>query len=80
MRFVAAVPWLLTHKQIAPRDLLAGAVLSALGLVALTVVSRFVMQFWIDLYARDYGGLGVVPALYFWIAFSSAGGVGSKGV
>jgi hypothetical protein len=32
------------------------------------VASRFVMQFWIDLYA--YGGLGVL-ALYFWIAFSS---------
>jgi uncharacterized BrkB/YihY/UPF0761 family membrane protein len=30
------------------------------------------MPFWIDLYARDYGGLGVVLALYFWIAFSSA--------
>jgi uncharacterized BrkB/YihY/UPF0761 family membrane protein len=30
------------------------------------------MPFWIDLYARDYGGLGVVLAIYFWIAFSSA--------
>jgi uncharacterized BrkB/YihY/UPF0761 family membrane protein len=30
------------------------------------------MQFWVDLYARDYGGLGVVLAIYFWIAFSSA--------
>ena len=48
------------------------AVLTAVGLVGLMVVSRFVMQFWIDLYARDYGGLGVVLALYFWIAFSSA--------
>jgi len=36
------------------------------------LVSRYVMQFWIDLYARDYGGLGVVLAIYFWIAFSSA--------
>jgi len=70
--FFVVVPWLLTHKRLAPRDLLPGAVLTALGLVALMVVSRFVMQFWIDLYARDYGGLGVVLALYFWIAFSSA--------
>jgi membrane protein len=70
--FFVVVPWLLTHKQVARRDLLPSAVLTALGLVALMVVSRFVMPFWIDLYARDYGGLGVVLALYFWIAFSSA--------
>jgi membrane protein len=70
--FFVVTPWLLTHKRLAPRDLLPGAVLTALGLVALMVVSRFVMPFWIDLYARDYGGLGVVLALYFWIAFSSA--------
>jgi membrane protein len=69
--FFVVVPWLLTHKQVAPRDLLPGAALTALGLVALTVVSRYVMQFWVDLYARDYGGLGVVLALYFWIAISS---------
>jgi uncharacterized BrkB/YihY/UPF0761 family membrane protein len=30
------------------------------------------MQFWVDLYAKDYGGLGVVLALHFWIAISSA--------
>ncbi len=70
--FFVVVPWLLTHKQLAARDLLPGAVLTALGLVALMVVSRWVMQFWVDLYARDYGGLGVVLALYFWIAIGSA--------
>ena len=69
--FFVLVPWLLTHKQIAPRDLLPGAALTAVGLVALMVVSRFVMQFWVDLYARDYGGLGVVLAIYFWIAICS---------
>ena len=70
--FFVVVPWLLMHRQIAPRDLVPGAVLTALGLIALMVVSRFVMQYWVDLYARDYGGLGVVLAIYFWIAFSSA--------
>jgi membrane protein len=70
--FFTVVPWLLTHKQVAPRDLLPSAVLTALGLIALMVLSRFVMPFWVDLYARDYGGLGVVLAIYFWIAFSSA--------
>ena len=70
--FFVVAPWLLMHKQIAPRDLVPGAVLTALGLIAFMVVSRYVMQFWVDLYARDYGGLGVVLAIYFWIAFSSA--------
>jgi uncharacterized BrkB/YihY/UPF0761 family membrane protein len=36
------------------------------------LASRYVMQFWVDLYARDYGGFGVVLAIYFWLAFSSA--------
>jgi membrane protein len=71
MLFFVVVPWLLTHKEIAPRDLVPGAALTALGLVALMVVSRFLMQFWVDLYARDYGGLGVVLAIYFWIALCS---------
>ena len=66
------VPWFLTHKLITRRDLLPSAVLTALGLVVLMLVSRYVMQFWVDLYARDYGGLGVILAIYFWIAFSSA--------
>jgi uncharacterized BrkB/YihY/UPF0761 family membrane protein len=35
-------------------------------------VSSFVMDFWVNLYARDYGGLGVVLAIYFWIALSAA--------
>src|SRR5262249_27586528 len=70
--FFVWAPWLLTHKRISRRDLLPGAALTAFGLVALMLVSAHVMQFWVDLYARDYGGLGVVLAIYFWIAFSSA--------
>ena len=65
-------PWLLTHKQVARRDLLPAAAVTASGLVVLMLVSRFVMQYWVDFYAKDYGGLGVVLAIYFWIAFSSA--------
>jgi membrane protein len=70
--FFVWAPWLLTHKLVARRDLLPAAVLTAVGLVVLMIVSSYVMQFWVDLYARDYGGLGVVLAIYFWIAFSSA--------
>jgi uncharacterized BrkB/YihY/UPF0761 family membrane protein len=70
--FFVWAPWVLTHKQVTRRDLLPGAVLTGVGLVILMVVSRYVMQFWVDLYARDYGGFGVVLAIYFWLAFSSA--------
>jgi uncharacterized BrkB/YihY/UPF0761 family membrane protein len=70
--FFDVAPWVLTHKQVSPRDLLPGAVLTSFALVALMIVSNFVMQFWIDLYANDYGGFGVVLALYFWLALSSA--------
>ncbi len=64
-------PWLLTHKLVTRRDLLPAALLTAFGLVLLTLVSRWLMQFWVDLYATDYGGLGVVLAIYFWIALAS---------
>jgi len=62
----------LTHKRVSWRDLLPGATLTAAGLVALIWISRYVMELWIDFYARDYGGFGVVMAIFFWIAFSSA--------
>ena len=70
--FFVWAPWVLTHKQVTRRDLFPGAVLTGVGLVVLMLVSRYVMQFWVDLYARDYGGFGVVLAIYFWLAFSSA--------
>jgi len=69
--FFTLAPWLLLHKQIHRRDLLPVGLLTAVGLVALMLVSGFVMEFWINLYARDYGGFGVVLAIYFWLAFSS---------
>jgi membrane protein len=70
--FFVWAPRLLTHGRLARRDILPGAVLTAVGLVALMLVSSVVMEYWLDLYARDYGGLGVVLAIYFWLAFSSA--------
>jgi uncharacterized BrkB/YihY/UPF0761 family membrane protein len=69
--FFLWAPRFLTHGRIARRDLLPEALVIAVGLVALAVVSRYGMQIWVDLYARDYGGLGVVMALYFWIAIGS---------
>jgi len=69
--FFVWTPWLLTHKRIRQRDLLPGAALTGVALVVLMLVSSYVFEFWINLYARDYGGFGVVLAIYFWILFSS---------
>jgi membrane protein len=69
--FFVWVPRLVTHRMIAARDLLPAAVLTAVGLVALMFVSSLLMEPWVDLYARDYGGLGVVMAIFFWIAIAA---------
>jgi membrane protein len=70
--FFVWAPSLLTHRFISARDLLPAAALTAIGVVALMIVSRFVMERWVDFYARDYGGFGVVMAIFFWIVFISA--------
>ena len=70
--FFTWAPSLLLHGEITRRDLIPGAVLTAVGLVVVMIVSSFVMEVWINLYASDYGGFGVVLAIYFWLAFSSA--------
>jgi uncharacterized BrkB/YihY/UPF0761 family membrane protein len=69
--FFVWAPWILLHRTIAVRDLIPSAVLTTFALAVLVVVSRWVMQFWVDLYAKDYGGLGVILAIYFWIALAS---------
>ena len=61
----------LTHELVPSRDLLPGALVAGVGIVVLMIVSRWVMEPWVNLYARDYGGFGVVMAIFFWIAFSS---------
>lgn len=69
--FFVWAPRFLAHGLIAWRDLVPAAALTALGLVVLMVVSSFVMEVWVDFYAKDYGGFGVVMAIFFWIGFSS---------
>jgi uncharacterized BrkB/YihY/UPF0761 family membrane protein len=78
--FFLWTPRFLTHGLVASRDLLPGAVLTGLGLVSLMLVSSFAMEPWVDLYARDYGGFGVVMAIFFWIAFSAAVIVGAASI
>ena len=62
---------MLTHKQLAARPLVPGAAFTAVGLVALMYISTFVMPAWVDLYATDFAGFGVVMALFFWLGLSS---------
>ena len=70
--YFAWMPRVLTRRMVAWRDLLPGAVLTACGLVFLMWISGFVMEPWVDLYAKDYGGFGVVLAIYFWLALLSS--------
>jgi uncharacterized BrkB/YihY/UPF0761 family membrane protein len=65
-------PRLLTYKELSRRDLLPGAALTAAGLVVLMVLSSLGLEVWLDFYARDYGGFGVVMAIFFWIGFGSS--------
>ena len=62
---------MLTHGLLSWGDLLPGATLTAAGLVVLMIVSSYLMEPWVDFYAHDYGGFGVVMAIFFWIGFSS---------
>jgi membrane protein len=64
-------PRYLTHRRLATRDLLASAALTAVGIVVLMLVSTFAMAPWVDLYAKDFSGLGVFMALFFWLGLSS---------
>jgi uncharacterized BrkB/YihY/UPF0761 family membrane protein len=64
-------PWLLTQRAISIRDLLPGAGLTALLIVALMIASSYILEYWINWYASDYGGFGVVMAIFFWIGFAS---------
>ena len=63
---------MLTYTLVPTRDLAPAAAATAIGLVALMGLSRLLFQFWLNLYAADYGAFGGVMAIYFWILFSAA--------
>jgi uncharacterized BrkB/YihY/UPF0761 family membrane protein len=70
--FFVWAPRYLTRNQLSRRDLLPCAVLTAVGLIVLMLASRYLMEWWVNWYAHDYGGFGVVMAIFFWFGFSSA--------
>lgn len=59
-------PRLLLHRRVGVRDLLPGAVITVAGLVALRLLSGFVLRRWVVSYSDTYGGLGIVMAILFW--------------
>jgi len=69
--FFTWAPRYLTYGLLSRRDLLPCAVLTAGGLIVLMLASRYLMEWWVNWYATDYGGFGVVMAVFFWFAISS---------
>lgn len=69
--FFTWAPRYLTCGLLTHRDLLPCALLTAGGLIVLMVASRYLMEQWVNWYATDYGGFGVVMAIFFWMGFSS---------
>ena len=63
---------MLTYKLVPRRHMLRAAALTAAGILVIVVASSYFMDMWVNLYAKDYGGLGVVMAIFFWIGFTSA--------
>ncbi len=62
---------LVTHRLLSWSDVLPGSAVAGVGLVVLMILSSWVIEPWVDFYASDYGGFGVVMAIFFWIGFSS---------
>ena len=70
--FFVWAPRYLTYNLLNRRDVLPCAVVTAAALIVLMLASRYLMEWWINWYALDYGGFGVVMAMFFWFAFGSA--------
>lgn len=60
-------PRLLLHGRIAARDLLPGALFIAFGFVGLRLLSRLLLARWLTWYSANYGGFGIVLALFSWL-------------
>jgi uncharacterized BrkB/YihY/UPF0761 family membrane protein len=71
--FFIWAPRYLTHHRLNVRDLAASSALTSLGIVFLMLVSSFAMGPWINFYfGTDYGGLGIMMALFFWLGLSAS--------
>lgn len=71
--FFVWAPRYVTHHRLGIRDLAASSAVTALGLVSLMLASSFAMGPWINFYfGTDYGGLGIMMALFFWLGLSAS--------
>jgi hypothetical protein len=71
--FFIWAPRYVTHHRLSARDLAASSALTSLGIVLLMLVSTFAMSPWINFYfGTDYGGLGILMALFFWLGLSAS--------
>jgi membrane protein len=66
------MPRMLLHKRVSARDVLPGAVFTVLGLAALRLISALLFRNWLVWYSKYYGSLGVVMAIFFWIALPAS--------
>ncbi len=65
--FFVWTPRLLLHRRVTARDLVPGAVFTALGLLVLRLISVLLFTHWLNWYSTTYGAFGIVIAIFFWI-------------
>ncbi|MGZ4270827.1 MAG: YihY/virulence factor BrkB family protein [Solirubrobacteraceae bacterium] len=65
--FLAWTPAFLLHRRVTVRDALPGALLAAIGLVGLRLLSGLELTNWLNWYSKYYGALGIVIAIFFWL-------------
>jgi uncharacterized BrkB/YihY/UPF0761 family membrane protein len=68
--FVAYFVWaprLLLHHRVTAAQVLPGAVFVGLGFVALRFSSRVFLARWLAWYSTNYGGFGIVLAIFSWL-------------
>jgi len=68
--FVAYFVWaprLLLHHRVTARQLLPGALFVAFGVVVLRLTSRVILARWLTWYSTNYGGFGIVLAIFSWL-------------
>jgi membrane protein len=65
------MPWMLLHGEVSLRHLVPGAVVVALGLLGMRVLSHFLFVNWLNWYGKYYGAFGIVMAIFFWITIAA---------
>ncbi len=65
------LPYMLLHGKVSARHLLPGAVVVAVGLLGMRVLSHFLFVNWLNWYGKYYGAFGIVMALFFWITIGA---------